>query len=123
MVFHIGKIFCVIFGRFEIFTSNEPNANNCSQDPMQFIVHNSDLLERDGFRQTRENTMSMGAFEVKISNLPKITQKILPIWKTMRINKKYKCIICGKQRLPLGRYSEHMMFKHQVSLEDPNLDV
>ena len=100
----------------------EPSANNYSQDPLQFIDHNSDLLAKDGFRQTRENTITMGAFEVKISNLPKITKKILPIWETMKVNKKYKCIICGKQRLHPVRYAEHMMFKHQVSLEDPNLE-
>ena len=39
----------------------------------------------------------------------------------MRDSKKHKCIICGKQRLHLERYADHMAFKHLASLENPVL--
>ena len=40
----------------------------------------------------------------------------------MKDNKKHKCIICGKQKLNPNRYSDHMLFKHQISLQEPNLE-
>ena len=41
------------------------------------------------------------------------------MWNDLKMNKKHKCMICGKQRLTLGRYADHMLFFHQVSLTEP----
>lgn len=100
----------------------KPNENNYSQDPKGFFYHNPDPLAPGGFAQNRDSAVAFGTFEVKISNLPKITSRTLPIWESMNTNRNYKCIICGKQKLHMTRYSEHMVFNHQVSLEDPILE-
>ena len=35
---------------------------------------------------------------------------------------KHKCVICGKQQLNLEKYDDHMTFKHQISLQNPDLE-
>ena len=94
----------------------EPIANNYSADPYQFLDSNQDLLTGNISRQSRETTVGFNAYSVRISQLPDITEKILPVWEEMKDSKKHKCIICGKERLHLERYSDHMVFKHQISL-------
>ena len=66
--------------------------------------------------------VGMNAFSVRISQLPDITEKIMPVWEEMRDSKKHKCIICGKERLHLERYADHMVYIHQVSLKKPDLE-
>ena len=66
--------------------------------------------------------MGFGAYSVRISQLPDISEKILPVWNEMRDRKKHKCIICGEKRLRLERYADHMAFTHLASLENPVLE-
>ena len=35
---------------------------------------------------------------------------------------KHKCVICGKQQLNLEKYDDHMTFKHQINLQNPDLE-
>ena len=46
----------------------------------------------------------------------------MPVWEEMRDSKKHKCIICGKERLHLERFADHMVYIHQVSLKKPDLE-
>ena len=73
-------------------------------------------------RQTSEYTLSLCAFAVKVSNLPEITEEIMPVWRNMKDSKKHKCVICDKQKLTLKRYDNHMVFAHQVTLKNPVFD-
>ena len=97
----------------------EPTADNYSQDANSFIFNNQDLVSEDWSRQNRQNSLSM--CEVKISQLPDITESLLPIWDEMVDSNKHKCVICGKKQMNLEKYDDHMTFKHQVSLQDPIL--
>ena len=53
----------------------EPVANNYSDDPLQFLNSNRDLLTGNISRQGRENTVGVGAYTVRISQLPDISEK------------------------------------------------
>ena len=72
--------------------------NNYSNDPFQFLEGNQDLLARNTSRQTRETTVGLNAFAVRVSNLPDITEEIMPVSRNMKESKKPKCLICGKQK-------------------------
>ena len=100
----------------------EPTANNYSNDPIQFIYSNQDLLSGDSSRQTEHDTVNFSSYAVKVSQLPDITESLLPVWEEMVDSKKHKCVICGKQKLNLEKYDDHMVFKHQISLQKPDLE-
>ena len=97
----------------------EPITNNYSNNVADFINANQDLLTG---RQTRENTACLNVQSMRLSSLPEITEEILPIWESMSETKKYKCIICGKQKMHKGRYTDHMLFGHMASLEEPDIE-
>ena len=98
----------------------EPKASNYSNNVDEFISNNIDLVEEGSPRQDEFN--SVKAMPVIISQLPEITEEILPKWEKMKRNKIYSCIICGKKNMKLKRYDEHMTFKHQAELEKPDLE-
>ena len=100
----------------------EPIANNYLADPFQFLDSNQDLLTGNISRQSRETTVGFNAYSVRVSQLPDITEEILPVWEEIIDSKKHKCIICRKQRLHLERYADHMVYKYQISLKNPVLE-
>ena len=97
---------------------SENNAMDFLSEEMGFSREKQDFVKR----QTKHDTY--GAFSVEISDLPVISEKILPVWEELNERKKYNCIICMKRKLLPWKYDRHMFFDHQIDLKkEADLEV